>query len=339
MIPFSIASLEPAQWQREMAAAISDPNELLRLLDLSPRQVANADLSVPDRFPLRVPHYFAGLMRPGDPLDPLLLQVIPQTTEHADIPGYSRDPVGDLPALRGHGLLQKYQGRALAITTGACAVHCRYCFRRHYPYAEHASLRHWRDTLAQLQGLVGVDELILSGGDPLSLSDQRLAELVGAAARIGQLTRLRIHTRLPIVLPSRITSELCELIAATRLQVVVVLHANHPHEITDTLGQALAPIRMAGAQLLNQAVLLKSINDDADTLATLSESLFAVGVMPYYLHLLDPVAGAAHFDVPERRAQVLHAALRERLPGYLVPRMVREIEGAGSKTPIATLLE
>ncbi len=315
-----------------MATAITDAAELLTLLGLP---TASAD--VDDGFPLRVPRYFAGLMRRGDPADPLLAQVLPCAAERLTVPGYTSDPVGDLRAHVGGGLIRKYRGRALAVVTGACAVHCRYCFRRHFPYAEHTSLKDWRGALATLRDMPDVDELILSGGDPLSLSDARLAALVDAAADVVQLRRLRIHTRLPVVLPGRVTARLCDILGATRLQAVVVIHANHPNEVTPVLAAALAPLRAAGIPLLNQAVLLKSVNDDADTLAELSESLFRAGVLPYYLHLLDPVAGAAHFDVPTARAKALHAALLARLPGYLVPRVVRETAGASGKTPLAPL--
>ncbi len=220
------------------------------------------------------------------------------------------------------------------ITTGACAVHCRYCFRRHYPYAEQSLLKHWRGALATLSTMPEIRELILSGGDPLTLSDRRLGQLLAEAEAIPQLQRLRIHTRLPVVLPSRITRHLAGLFAATRLQVVWVIHANHPQEITPELGQAMHRLRSEGTMLLNQSVLLKSVNNDADILETLSESLFRIGVLPYYLHLLDPVAGAAHFDVSQDEAEALMRSLRARLPGYLVPKMVREIPGEPGKTPI-----
>ncbi len=334
MIPSSLARLESAQWQRDLAQAISDPRELLALLELSPDRVADVDLDGIGGFPLRVPRYFAGLMRRGDPHDPLLAQVLPTTAEHLAVDGFTRDPVGDLAALHDHGVLQKYRGRALTITTGACGVHCRYCFRRHFPYADQSSLKVWRQTLDTVRRLPDVDELILSGGDPLTLSDRRLAELIDEAEQLPQLRRLRIHTRLPVVLPNRVTPHLGELLAASRLQTVIVLHANHPHEVTAALAESVAALRATGTTMLNQSVLLKSVNDDADTLVTLSESLFAAGVLPYYLHLLDAVAGAAHFDTPAARARELLAAMQARLPGYLVPRLVRETEGAGSKTPV-----
>jgi EF-P beta-lysylation protein EpmB len=276
-------------------------------------------------------------MQRGDPADPLLAQVLPLAAENEPVAGFVRDPVEDMAASQDHGILKKYEGRALMIATGACAVHCRYCFRRHFPYPGHNLLRHWRQALETLGGLPGTRELILSGGDPLSLSDGRLAELLAEAERLSQLTTLRIHTRLPVVLPRRITRELVRLLSDNRLQTVVVVHANHPNEVTPELNHALRELASSGVFLMNQSVLLKSVNDDADTLSTLSEALFGIGVMPYYLHLLDPVAGAARFDVPLWQAKRLLEEMRRRLPGYLVPRMVREIPGEPHKTPISGL--
>ena len=335
MITPSPVCLESASWQRQLASAVTDTRELLRLLGLEAHDWTDPPLHDSD-FPLRVPHYFIDLMQPGDPDDPLLAQVLPRRREIAPVPGFDADPVGDLAASRDHGILQKYHGRALMVTTGACAVHCRYCFRRHFPYAEASSLRDWRRALDRVGQLPDTDELILSGGDPLTLSDNRLAELVAAAADIPTLRRLRIHTRLPVVLPSRITHALAAMLAENRLQTVFVIHANHPNELTATLDQALNRLREAdpGIWLLNQAVLLKSVNDSADTLVDLSEKLASLRVMPYYLHLLDRVAGAAHFDVDERRARQLLTAVRARLPGYLVPALVREQAGKSGKSPV-----
>ena len=333
MIPCSSPRLESAHWQRDLAQAITDPAELLRLLELDPAQLPQALLPEPD-FTLRVPRYFIDLMRKGDPHDPLLGQVLPLAIEQQHVEGYALDPVDDQTAIRGPGILQKYHGRALMIASGACAIHCRYCFRRHYPYQEQALPRHWREAMNRLRSMHDVSELILSGGDPLTLSDQRLETLLEAAADIPQLRRLRIHTRLPVVLPNRITDRLAELLGNSHLRSVVVIHANHPNEITHDLARALARLARHDVVLLNQSVLLKSINDNADTLATLSESLFEIGVLPYYLHVLDPVAGAAHFDISEAHAAAIARTLRARLPGYLVPKLVREIPGHASKTPI-----
>ncbi|HJO35728.1 MAG TPA: EF-P beta-lysylation protein EpmB [Gammaproteobacteria bacterium] len=325
---------QPARWQRELAAAITDPAELLARLQLDPALLEPARAAAAT-FALRVPASYLARMRPGDPHDPLLRQVLPLGAELTSPPGYLADPVGDLPAGRVPGLLQKYRGRALVITTGACAVHCRYCFRRHYPYAQ-AQLTPGRRAaiLAALAGDRQIHEVILSGGDPLSLGDHRLADLVAALGEIPHLRRLRLHTRTPIVLPSRIDGQLSKWLAASRLPMVFVLHANHPQELDSTVASALARLRQAGATLLNQAVLLRGVNDDAETLVRLSERLFEIGVLPYYLHLLDPVRGAAHFDVPRARARALLAEISGRLSGYLVPRLVREIPGAPAKVPV-----
>jgi EF-P beta-lysylation protein EpmB len=232
-------------------------------------------------------------------------------------------------------MLQKYQGRALLVTTGACAVHCRYCFRRHFPYADSNPLAsQWQQTIEQIQHDQSINEVILSGGDPLSLSDDKLSRLVEDLSAIPHLKRLRIHTRLPVVLPERIDERLLAWLQRCPLKVVMVIHANHANEIDNEAEQALASLQKAGCQLLNQAVLLKGVNDSAAALVALSERLSEVDVMPYYLHLLDKVAGAQHFDVPEQEALELIAAIRTQLPGYLVPRLVREIQGEASKTVI-----
>ena len=328
--------LETKAWQREYADAITEPAELLALLELAPGQVP--DLATTDTgFPLRVTRYFAGLMRRGDPSDPLLRQMLPCRSEFTDVPGFVADPVGDNAASPVAGVLQKYRGRALLMTTGACAVHCRYCFRRHFPYAAHSLSRHLDAALSQLERTPELHEVILSGGDPLSLGDERLLPLLRRITALPTLRRLRIHTRLPVVLPSRMTKTLIDALGDLPATTVFVLHINHPNEVTPSLHGALEPLRRGGAQLLNQSVLLKSINDDADILAELSESLMDIGVLPYYMHLLDPVAGAAHFEVDKEAAGQLHRQLQARLPGYLVPRFVREVAGHSAKTPMADL--
>jgi EF-P beta-lysylation protein EpmB len=274
-------------------------------------------------------------MRHGDPDDPLLRQVLPLQEEEQLLPGFSLDAVGDAAARGGAGILHKYEGRALLITTGSCAVHCRYCFRRHFPYAgENAGADRWAAALDYLRADPSIHEVLLSGGDPLSLSTARLRELGEGLLTIPHLRRLRLHTRLPVVLPDRVDEEFCDWLAALPWPVCVVLHANHPNEIDDDVAEACTRLRATGAVLLNQAVLLRGVNDRVETLAGLSETLFAAGVLPYYLHQLDRVQGAAHFEVPDDDARDLHAALAARLPGYLVPRLVREIAGERGKTPL-----
>jgi len=324
---------QPRRWQQLWREAVTDPLELLRLLDLSAQ--AQQLLPAADTgFPLRVPHGFVDRMRRGDAADPLLLQVLPQAAELGDVPGFTRDAVGDLAARAASGVLHKYEGRALLIATGSCAVHCRYCFRRHFPYAEEtAAANRWQLALEHLRADASIGEVILSGGDPLSLSTPKLAELGDALASIGHVRRLRIHTRLPVVLPERIDAEFADWLGALPLQKVVVLHANHPNEIDAGVAAACLRLRHAGATVLNQAVLLRRVNDDAQALIGLSERLFDAGVLPYYLHQLDRVAGAAHFEVDDGRAHALVEAMRVRLPGYLVPRLVREVAGAPFKLP------
>jgi len=324
------------RWQTDMAEAVRDPRELLALLDLDPALLDSARRAAA-AFPLRVPRAFLARIKKGDPADPLLRQVLPLGEELRDVPGYVRDPVGDMPSVAAKGLLHKYEGRVLLVTTGACGVHCRYCFRRHFPYSEeNARSGEWQEALDYLKGDTSVCEVILSGGDPLALSDERLAALVRSLEHIPHLRRLRIHTRQPVVLPSRVDDALLSWLKACRLQKVVVLHANHAREIDPAVTAACTRLRDAGATLLNQTVLLRGVNDSTDALAELSEALFAAQVLPYYLNLLDPVAGAAHFNVPEAEALGLMDALRGRLPGYLVPRLVREVPGAPSKMPVGS---
>lgn len=324
----------PARWQQALADAITDPTELLSVLGLDPSSLAGMQAAARD-FPLRVPRGFVARMRRGDPFDPLLLQVLPTAAELIAQAGFGTDPVGDLDSRQGDGLLQKYAGRALLIATGACAVHCRYCFRRHFPYAaETASSHAWQGALDQLAADPTVHEVILSGGDPLSLSDRRLTQLTTALQTIPHIKRLRIHTRQPIVLPERVDAGLIDWLGGVALQKVVVLHVNHAQEIDGTVVKACRDLAGAGATLLNQSVLLAGVNDTVAALSDLSEALIAAGVLPYYLHVLDRVSGASHFEVQERVACDLVDQLVARLPGYLVPKLVREVPGMPSKTPV-----
>ncbi len=318
------------KWQQQLADAIKSAAELIELLGLPPELLADAQ-----DFPVRVPRPFADKMRYGDPRDPLLLQVLPLHAESLPSPGFSHDPVGDLAAVKHRGLLQKYHGRALVMTTPACAVHCRYCFRRHFPYPELSSRqRDWQEIVDAVSQDPTLHEIILSGGDPLALSNAQLDALCQALDDIPHLRRLRIHTRLPLVLPDRIDTGLIELLSRTGLRTCMVIHCNHANEIDEHSRAALNRLRQAGIDLLNQAVLLKGINDDVETLVTLSETLFDAGVLPYYQHMLDRVHGAAHFEVSDEATRVLRAQLQQKLPGYLVPKFVREECGAPNKTPL-----
>jgi len=328
------APLQPPRWQQLWREAVRDPRELLGLLGLDADAMGvSADAAA--QFPLRVPRGFVARMRHGDPHDPLLRQVLPLDAEMRPTPGFSLDAVGDGAARSGHGVLQKYRGRALLVATGSCAINCRYCFRRHFPYAEEtAAAAGWRQAVALIHADTSVDEVILSGGDPWSLATPKLAELTDALAATPHLKRLRVHTRLPVVLPERVDEALLAWIEALPWPVTVVLHANHGNEFDANVGAAMDRLRQAGATLLNQAVLLRGVNDSVDALVGLSERGFAAGVLPYYLHQLDRVQGAAHFEVDDDRALELHAALAARLSGYLVPRLVREIAGDSGKRPL-----
>ena len=326
--------MQPRRWQLAWRDAVRDPRELLGLLGLD-ALAARVPEAACAQFPLRVPRSFVARMRHGDPADPLLRQVLPLDEELRPVPGFDLDAVGDSAARAGRGLIRKYRGRALLVATGSCAVHCRYCFRRHFPYAEEtAAAGGWHDAVAAIAADPGIDEVILSGGDPLSLATPKLAELTRALAPLAHVKRLRVHTRLPIVLPERVDEELVGWIATLPWPVTVVVHANHGNEFDADVDAAMARLRATGATLLNQAVLLRGVNDSLDALAALSERGFEAGVLPYYLHQLDRVAGAAHFEVDDARALALHAALRDHLPGYLVPRLVREVAGDGSKRPL-----
>ncbi|MEX2113559.1 MAG: EF-P beta-lysylation protein EpmB [Pirellulales bacterium] len=322
-------------WQQAFKDAVREPVELCRLLDLPPGYAAGAQRAAAD-FPLFAPRGYVARMRPRDPHDPLLRQVLPLDDELTSPAGYRADPVGDGRATLSPGLLHKYQSRVLMVTTGACAVHCRYCFRRHFPYGQGPrSLDDWQPALAQIAADRSIREVILSGGDPLTLVDGHLAQLARRLAAIEHVVRLRVHTRLPILIPQRVTGELLDWLRGTRLAPIVVIHANHAQELDEAVAAALARLTDAGIVLLNQSVLLAGVNDSADALAALCERLVDLRVMPYYLHQLDRVTGAAHFEVPVAKGRELLAELRRRLPGYAVPRYVQEIAGQPHKTLLA----
>jgi EF-P beta-lysylation protein EpmB len=323
-----------SDWRTLWREAIRDPRELLSLLGLDALAAQISDAAA-HQFPMRVPRGFAAKMRHGDPGDPLLRQVLPVIDEELIVPGYDFDAVGDGQAKGANGVIHKYDGRALLVATGSCAVHCRYCFRRHFPYGEEtAAANQWRESLDYLKQDSSISEVLLSGGDPLSLSTAKLAEFTSELRTIPHIRRLRLHTRLPVVLPERVDASLLAWLSDLPWPVVIVIHANHVNELDASVAQATAALRDAGATLLNQSVLLRGINDCADRLIALSERLFEIGVLPYYLHQLDRVAGSAHFEVADERARELSEQLHAGLPGYLVPRLVREIAGAPGKTGV-----
>jgi EF-P beta-lysylation protein EpmB len=324
-------------WKESLARAVRDPAALLDILQLDEGLLAEAQRAA-ELFPLTVPREFIARMRPGDPGDPLLRQVLPLGLEHEAAPGSRKDPLAEQKFLSAPGLLKKYHGRALLVAAGTCAVNCRYCFRRNYPYEQTpAGMEAWEPAFRALENDDSIREVILSGGDPLVLTDHTLARLVERLDRIPHLQRLRIHSRLPIVIPSRVTDGLLSTLRTSRLAPVVVVHSNHPAELDTATGEALRRFINAGVPVLNQAVLLANINDDEDVLAELSERLVNLAAMPYYLHQLDPVTGSLHFRVPVERGLELIAALRRRLPGYAVPRYVQEIPGEAHKSDLTGL--
>ena len=326
---------KPIPWQSDtwtdaLAAAITEPRALLERLALDP-----ADVDFAPDCPLRGPLSFVERMRPGDRNDPLLKQVLPTLAERESAPGYSTDPLGEARATRSPGVIQKYRGRLLLIAAPSCAVHCRYCFRRTFPYDDH------RQSIA-LPSLTDVErdstisEVILSGGDPLMLKDAPLRRVIERIDAIAHVRRIRIHTRLPVVIPQRVTDDLIESLRAARACTSMVLHVNHPNEIAGPFVDALAALHGAGIALFNQSVLLAGVNDEVVVLDELSQRLFDNHVVPYYLHLLDPVVGTHRFDVAAARGVELANALHARLPGYLVPRLVREVAGLDSKQIVAS---
>ena len=319
------------EWREELRHAVTDVDTLLRLTgNLS--EGGSGEEVAPKRFPVLVPRPYIARMRFGDEADPLLRQVLPTDLEERQVPGYGFDPLAEAAATRVPGLLHKYHGRALLIATGGCAVNCRYCFRRHFPYAEHRQDAAF-SALQAIRDDNSISEIILSGGDPLLLTDAHLARLIERVNAIDHVTRLRIHTRLPVVIPQRVTAALVEMLDAARPRVAIVLHFNHGNEIDADCQRALTALQPF--TMLNQSVLLRGVNDHAPTLIELSERLFESGVLPYYLHMPDAVAGTAHFDVCQDRALAIHRRMTARLPGYLVPKLVREVPGGVAKEILA----
>lgn len=324
-------------WQTELRQCVENPAELLALLEL-PETLLDGARAADHAFALRVPRPWLSRIRKGDLQDPLLRQILPLDDELKQVPGFSTDPLAEADANHASGLIHKYTDRVLLILTGACAINCRYCFRRHFPYSDNSlGPQQWQAVLDYLHRHPQVSEIILSGGDPLATPDGRLQRMLNDLSDIKHLQRVRIHSRLPVVIPQRVTQTLLDALTSTRLQPVMVLHINHPQEIDPAVAEACQKLRQAGITLLNQAVLLRGINDSRAVQKTLSETLFSCGVLPYYLFVLDAVAGAAHFDVDDVQAQHLVGELQTVLPGYLVPRLAREIPGRPSKTLLQPL--
>ncbi len=323
------------RWQKILSQAITNPQELLNLLEIE-HFLPDDIKTVMAKFPLKVPRGFVAKMQAGDLHDPLLRQVLPISEELHWQEGYSFDAVGDQAAKKMPGLIHKYQGRVLFILAGSCAINCRFCFRREFPYADNnPGQKGWQKALDYIRADPSIEEVIFSGGEPLLLPDKILASLAHKIAAISHVKILRIHTRLPIVIPERITKDFLTWFTGTRLKSVMSLHCNHPNEIDATLAKALLRAQKAGVTLLNQAVLLKGVNDAPEILMALSKKLFAAGVLPYYLNLLDKVQGAAHFEVPLTRAKQLMREISAQLPGYLVPKLIQEEAGKSAKSVVA----
>lgn len=331
----STALTSPTSWQDALKQAFTEINALCSFLELEPdakKQVVEAC----QQFPLRVPREYAQRIEKNNPLDPLLLQVLPRAAEMSDVPGYVVDPLQEQQYNPHPGLLQKYHGRVLITLTSRCAIHCRYCFRRHFPYEDNNPGSEGRELIfSEIENDRSIREVILSGGDPLVANDKLIVSVMDRLARIPHVDTCRFHTRLPIVIPQRITDELLQTFNDTKLNIVMVYHINHANEIDDAVYSQCQRLRAAGVTLLNQSVLLHGINDDSETLIALSNTLFSAGILPYYLHLCDKTQGTAHFDVSESRAQVIMQEMRSQLPGYLVPRCVREIPGGTHKSPLS----
>lgn len=325
--------IQSATWQSLLARSITEPETLLQRLGLDSSLLTDGARAGHSAFPVRVPEPWLARIRHGDPADPLLRQVLPLAEEGETRPGFVTDPLQEAEATAAPGLIRKYRSRALLMVTGQCAINCRYCFRRHFPYEDHRLSPQQREAvIATLRASPEINEVILSGGDPLAVNDRLLAQWSSALASVPSLTRLRIHSRLPIVIPQRVDDHLIQWIWETPLKTVMVVHVNHPQEIDEPVARAMARLKHAGVTLLNQSVILQGVNDDAAILQELSERLFEVGVLPYYLHGFDPVAGAHHFDVSDDRARTLVRELQAKLPGYLVPRLVREVPDRPGKT-------
>ncbi|EPE3115208.1 EF-P beta-lysylation protein EpmB [Acinetobacter baumannii] len=322
-------------WQSQLSDLITDPLELLNLLELSTDQLLSGAILASEKFKLRVPRAFVGKMNAKDPLDPLLLQVLPHHLELEEHPEFVTDPLGEEAANQLPGVLHKYKSRFLLTLTGACAVHCRYCFRRHFPYQENLPKNEdWLNIKNYIESNPDINEVILSGGDPLTLSNRKLALWLERLSSLKQVKILRIHSRVPIVLPNRIDEELISLLKNSRLRIILVVHSNHASELDDFTCSKLLQLSEHHITVLNQAVLLKGVNDSAQTLTDLSYRLFEARVMPYYLHVLDKVKGAQHFDLIPSEIDAIYQDVLASLPGYLVPKLVREIAGEKNKTPL-----
>jgi EF-P beta-lysylation protein EpmB len=325
-----------SSWQHELNHLVTDPRELIESLQLGEQWLAPA-IAAAKAFPLRATQSYVDRIEPGQPDDPLLRQILPLHAELQENENYSVDPLGEQQANKAPGLIHKYHGRVLLVFAPQCAINCRYCFRRHFDYKGNTpSRQQWQQAIEYIRQNQSIDEVILSGGDPLVVADKHLSWLIDELNGILHVQRLRIHSRLPVVLPQRITPELLALLKNSRLDCVMVIHCNHPQELSGEVVDTLQTMRDQGLALLNQSVLLRGVNNDSRTLIKLSKQLFTVGVLPYYLHTLDKIAGAAHFDLSDQEIKNLYRSLLKKLPGYLVPKLVKEVQGKLYKLPVSS---
>ncbi|MHC9511264.1 EF-P beta-lysylation protein EpmB [Kangiella sp. M94] len=333
ILPRNDSYWQEREWKKLLSQAISSPFELLSRLNLAIDDLPYTVLPE-HQFIQKVPAPFVECMEKNNPYDPLLRQVLAVSDENQEVAGFVPDPLQEQQS-EVPGLLHKYRSRVLVMLSTACAINCRYCFRREFPYQQHQTGRQgWQAIFDYLNAHPEINEVILSGGDPLAVNDSYLKDFIQQLELIPSVVRLRIHTRLPVVIPQRVTQGLIEALTESRLQTVMVLHINHPNEIGELFAKAANRLHQNGIHLLNQSVLLKNINDSSITLAELSEKLFAHHIQPYYLHQLDKVSGTHHFEVNDSEAIKIMQELNSLLAGFLVPKLVREEAGRSSKTPI-----
>lgn len=331
MIQQKTSPWQTLDWQKCLQDTLTTPESVAQALDLS-EDILSSMMGGHSLFPIKIPRTLLNRIERGNPDDPVLRQFLPLSAELETKAGYSTDPLAEKRANPAPGLLHKFTHRVLLTVTQHCAVHCRYCFRRHFNYAANTPSRQdWQEAFDYIAQDTQIEEVILSGGDPLSLPDAYLSHFIERMASIPHVQTLRIHTRVPVMIPQRITESLLDTLTHHRLHTVMVLHCNHANELNDDVQLACELMKSRGIVLLNQAVLLRGINDTLEAQVALNQNLFNIGVLPYYLHAFDPIQGAHHYDVPDHEAIALMRVLRDRLPGYCVPRLVRELAGAGSK--------
>lgn len=331
MMPLpGLALQQVTLWKTILRKNFTSISALADFLELSFEQ--RSQLIQNPNFPLNLPLRLAQKMAKGTLDDPLFKQFVPLQKELIETSFFKADPVCDKSFLKQKKLLKKYEGRVLLLCTSACAMHCRYCFRQNFPYETDEKSFH--EELKWIEKHLSVHEVILSGGDPLSLSDEKLEKILLPLASMSHIHRIRFHTRFPIAIPERIDKGFLKLIKQLPQQLYFVIHCNHPKELDAEVFNCLKSLQKTGSVVLNQSVLLKGVNDKLDTLVELSRQLINGGVIPYYLHQLDQVKGAAHFEVPVAKGRLLIKKMTQLLSGYAIPKYVKEIAGELNKTPL-----